>query len=81
MNPDLVVTASEDEKTNLMMMADSVLKSEQGKEGNGAMLANLNMLRLASNAYGLSSNVYIPSNDAAGAASAGAGGETWGTRR
>mmetsp|Transcript_106289 Transcript_106289/g.307846 ORF Transcript_106289/g.307846 Transcript_106289/m.307846 type:complete len:82 (-) Transcript_106289:56-301(-) len=81
MNPDLVVTASEDEKTNLMMMADSVLKSEQGKEGDGAMLANLNMLRLASNAYGLSSSVYIPSNDVAGAESAGAGGEAWGTRR
>jgi len=84
-NPDLVVSASEDEKTNLMMMADSVLKSEQGKDGDGSMLANLNMLRLASNAYGLRSDVYIPEGaaaaGAAGGETGGAGGETWGTRR
>jgi hypothetical protein len=55
---------------NMMLLADNVLTSN----GDGAhsthegMLANLNMLRLASNAYGLRSDTYIPPGTGSGVA-------------
>ena len=55
---------------NMMLLADNVLTSN----GDGAhathegMLANLTMLRLASNAYGLRGDTYIPPGNMAGLA-------------
>ena len=78
-NPDLIISASSNENTNLMLMADSVLEKQSGdNSSNGGMLANLNLLRLASNAYGLRSDTYIPEE---GARTVGAASETLWAKR
>ena len=62
-NPDVVVSDSTEKDFNLMLLADSVLGGTKkgGATSHQAILANLNVLRLASTAYGLrDGQTYIP---------------------
>ena len=62
-NDDVLVTSSADKDMNMMLLADNVLHTSDAASAettHGGMMANLNMLRLASNAYGLRQDTYIP---------------------
>jgi hypothetical protein len=66
-NPDVVLSDSNEKEFNLMLLADSVLEGarSRGAESHHSILANLNMLRLATCAYGLKGEQpYIPDNSA-----------------
>lgn len=62
MNKSLVISGSGDKDFNMLLLADNVL-STQGKSsvgGQASLMSELNMMRLASHAYGLSNGTYIP---------------------
>jgi hypothetical protein len=76
-NPDVVLSDSSEANFNMLLLADNVLAThaKDGQDGGHAGLAaELNMLRLASNAYGLRQDTYIPEGgDASGMVAAGLG--------
>jgi regulator of protease activity HflC (stomatin/prohibitin superfamily) len=59
-NSSVVLSNSKDNDFNMLMLADNVLAKQDSQGGHQGVLAELNMLRLASNAYGLRKDVYIP---------------------
>jgi regulator of protease activity HflC (stomatin/prohibitin superfamily) len=61
-NREVVLSSSADKDFNMLLLADNVLahKGENGEKGHAGLVAELNMLRLASTAYGLRSDTYIP---------------------
>ena len=62
-NADVLVSDTHDKDVNMMLLADNVLHTSDAASAettHGGMMANLNMLRLASNAYGLRQDTYIP---------------------
>ena len=76
-NPETIVTDSDDQDFNKLLLSDSILAAHgtggggggggggRGKSGGGsdhsALLGSLNVLRLAGSAYGMRSDTYIPS--------------------
>ena len=64
-NPDVVLSDSSQADFNMLMLADNVLAAHsgnsEGEGGHATLAAELNMLRLASSAYGLRNDIYIPS--------------------
>jgi len=65
-NESLVLSNSTDKETNMLLLADSVLKAQGSNKSEAQIMADLNMLRLASHAYGLGSGTYIPEEKAKG---------------
>jgi len=63
-NQDLVLSDSKDSDFNMLMLADNVLATHgsEGEGGHSKLAAELNMLRLATSAYGLRKDIYIPSD-------------------
>mmetsp|Transcript_20527 Transcript_20527/g.26710 ORF Transcript_20527/g.26710 Transcript_20527/m.26710 type:complete len:501 (-) Transcript_20527:57-1559(-) len=59
-NSNVVLSNSKDKDFNMLMLADNVLASQGNKAGHQGVISELNMLRLASNAYGLRKDTYIP---------------------
>ena len=71
LNEDVVLSDSRDAEFNMLLLADNVLKKQAGADPTHAsLLAELNMMRLASAAYGLGKGgAYIPEGSSDGAAS------------
>jgi hypothetical protein len=66
LNEDVVLSDSKDAEFNMLLLADNVLKKQAGANPTHAsLLAELNMMRLASTAYGLEKGgVYVPEGGA-----------------
>uniref|UniRef100_A0A7S3K4J6 Band 7 domain-containing protein n=1 Tax=Aureoumbra lagunensis TaxID=44058 RepID=A0A7S3K4J6_9STRA len=68
-NGQLLVTNTENKDINMMLLADNILgsKADGSVSTHESILAELNLLRLAANAYGLRENqTYIPEHDSSG---------------
>lgn len=52
-NKNVVLSNSKDKEFNMLMLADNVLANQKSGGAHSRVLAELNMLRLASGAYGL----------------------------
>ena len=67
-NKEVVLSDSSAADFNMLLLADNVLASSKaggaGAQGHSKLLAELNMLRLASSAYGLQQTTYFPDGKA-----------------
>jgi regulator of protease activity HflC (stomatin/prohibitin superfamily) len=61
-NKSVVISASKDVSLNKMLISDNVLADQAAGKTHNTMLAELNVLRMASAAYGIDKNTYIPDN-------------------
>lgn len=61
-NKSVVISASKDVSLNKMLISDNVLADQAAGKTHNTMLAELNVLRVASAAYGIDKNTYIPDN-------------------
>jgi hypothetical protein len=60
-NKDVVLTSTDNKDFNMLMLADNVLETTANdEEDEDELHSGLNKLRLASNAYGLRGDTYIP---------------------
>jgi regulator of protease activity HflC (stomatin/prohibitin superfamily) len=62
-NKDVVISGSSDASLNSLLLSDSVLAGQTRGKSHDSLLAELNVLRLASAAYGLEKATYIPDSD------------------
>jgi regulator of protease activity HflC (stomatin/prohibitin superfamily) len=65
-NRNVVLSNSKDAEFNMLMLADNVLANQKSGGAHSRVLAELNMLRLASNAYGLRKETYVPDGSSGG---------------
>ena len=59
-NDEVTISDSAEKDVNMMLLADSVLASDSSENTEKGNLARLNMLRLATTAYGLTNTTYMP---------------------
>ena len=59
-NDEVTISDSAEKDVNMMLLADSVLASDSSENTEKGNLARLNMLRLATTAYGLTNATYMP---------------------
>ena len=64
-NDGVVVSGSDEKEVNTLLLSDSVLNDKNQNNSHNSIMAELNVLRLASSAYGLQKGgTYIPGGDA-----------------
>jgi regulator of protease activity HflC (stomatin/prohibitin superfamily) len=61
-NKNVVLSGSSDTSLNKLLLSDAVLADQSQNSSHTQLLAELNVLRLASAAYGLDKSTYIPSS-------------------